>query len=159
MTTGPYRRRAPNVPTFADVLDGYRLEDTWVSRQAGRHHRADPVLGFPEPPAGHAPWPVASPHLSPGPLEIETLISTSPRGRDQGLTLWIEQQMVVDLCRQPRSVAEVAAVLRLPLGITKGLLDGMAGRGLVTVHRPIAAHGGAPDLAWMERVLNGLRQI
>jgi|ERR1700754_60884 len=159
MTTGPNRRRAPNVPTFADVLDGYRLEDTWIPPQAGRHHRADPVLGFPEPPTGHTPWPGAPPPLSPGPLEIETLISTSPHGRDQGLTLWVEQQVVVDLCRRPRSVAEVAAVLRLPLGITKGLLDGMAGRGLVTVHRSIAAHGGTPDLAWMERVLNGLRQM
>lgn len=142
MSTVPNGHRTENPPTFADVLDGYQLEDTWWSRRTGRHRRAD--LDWTE---------------SLDQLEVETLVSTSPRGREQLILLRLEQRAVVELCRLPRSVAEVAAVLRLPLATTRGLLNDMAGRGLVAVHRSIAAQSGVPDLLWMERVLSGLRQI
>lgn len=147
MSTVPNGQHTNNLPTFADVLDGYQLEDTWWSRRTGRHRRVDPT---PEP-EDWAEWP--------GQLEMETLVSASPRGREQLILLRLEQRAVVELCHLPRSVAEVAAVLRLPLNTAKGLLDDMAGRGLVAVHRSIAAQGGIPDLMWMERVLSGLRQI
>ncbi|GAA5149408.1 hypothetical protein GCM10023321_13210 [Pseudonocardia eucalypti] len=147
MSTVPNGHHAKNVPTFADVLDGYQLEDTWWSRRTGRHRRVEPDHGSED----WAEWQDQ--------LEVETLVSTSPRGREQLIVLRLEQRAVVELCHLPRSVAEVAAVLRLPLSSTRGLLDEMAGRGLVAVHRSIAAQGGIPDLMWMERVLSGLRQI
>lgn len=71
----------------------------------------------------------------------------------------VEHRAVAELCRQPRSVAEVAALLPVPLGVARVLLGDMAGLGLVVVHKTTGADGGAPDLALMERVLSGLRRL
>ncbi len=92
-------------------------------------------------------------------LEIETLVSTSPRGREQVALLQVEHRAVAELCQQARSVAEVAALLRVPLGVAKVLVGDMAGLGLVAVHQSFSANGNVPDLALMERVLSGLRRL
>jgi hypothetical protein len=92
-------------------------------------------------------------------LAIETLVSTSPRGRAQAATLQLEHRAVAELCEQARSVAEVAALLSLPLGVARVVLGDMAGLGVVTVHQTASSAGSAPDLALMERVLSGLRRL
>ena len=92
-------------------------------------------------------------------LAIETLVSTSPRGRAQVATLQVEHRAVAELCEQTRSVAEVAALLSVPLGVARVVLGDMAGLGVVTVHQTASSAGSAPDLALMERVLSGLRRL
>ena len=92
-------------------------------------------------------------------LAIETLVSTSRRGGEQMGMLQVEHRAVAELCEQARSVAEVAALLSLPLGVARVLLGDMAGLGLVTVHQTASSAGNAPDLALMERVLSGLRRL
>ena len=92
-------------------------------------------------------------------LAIETLVSTSSRGRQQMGMLQVEHRAVAELCGETRSVAEVAALLSLPLGVARVLLGDMAGLGLVTVHQTASSAGNAPDLALMERVLSGLRRL
>jgi Protein of unknown function (DUF742) len=92
-------------------------------------------------------------------LAIETLVSTSPRGRAQAATLQLEHRAVAELCEQARSVAEVAALLSVPLGVARVVLGDMAGLGVVTVHQTASSAGSAPDLALMERVLSGLRRL
>ncbi len=92
-------------------------------------------------------------------LAIETLLSTSRRGREQMGMLQVEHRAVAELCGEARSVAEVAALLSLPLGVARVLLGDMAGLGLVTVHQTASSAGNAPDLALMERVLSGLRRL
>jgi hypothetical protein len=92
-------------------------------------------------------------------LAIETLVSTSPRGRAQAATLLVEHRAVAELCEQTRSVAEVAALLSLPLGVARVVLGDMAGLGVVTVHQTASSAGSGPDLALMERVLSGLRRL
>jgi hypothetical protein len=92
-------------------------------------------------------------------MAIETLVSTSARGRAQVATLPVEHRAVAELCEQTRSVAEVAALLSLPLGVARVLLGDMAGLGVVTVHQTASSTGNAPDLALMERVLSGLRRL
>lgn len=92
-------------------------------------------------------------------LAIETLVSTSERGRDQMGLLQMEHRSVAELCEQTRSVAEVAALLSLPLGVARVLLGDMAGLGVVTVHQTASSAGSVPDLALMERVLSGLRRL
>lgn len=92
-------------------------------------------------------------------LAIETLVSTSRRGREQLGMLQVEHRSVAELCGETRSVAEVAALLSLPLGVARVLLGDMAGLGLVTVHQTASSAGNAPDLALMERVLSGLRRL
>jgi Protein of unknown function (DUF742) len=92
-------------------------------------------------------------------LAIETLVSTSQRGRDQMGLLQVEHRAVAELCEQTRSVAEVAALLSIPLGVARVLLGDMAGLGVVTVHQTASSAGNKPDLALMERVLSGLRRL
>ena len=92
-------------------------------------------------------------------LEIETLVSTSLRGRAQMGLLQVEHRAVAEICQQARSVAEVAALLRVPLGVAKVLVGDMAGLGLVAVHQSVSANGDVPDLSLMERVLSGLRRL
>lgn len=62
-----------------------------------------------------------------------------------------------ELCHGPRSVAEVAALLGVPLGVAQILLADMLDAGAVQVHR--TADAGGPDLVLMERVLSGLRRL
>lgn len=92
-------------------------------------------------------------------LAIETLVSTSPQGRAKLGMLQMEHRSVADLCAEPRSVAEVAALLSIPLGVARVLLGDMAGLGVVTVHQTASSAGNLPDLALMERVLSGLRRL
>lgn len=93
-------------------------------------------------------------------LAIETLVSVSPRARSQLERLPMEHRAVADLLlEQTRSVAEVAALLSLPLGVARVLLGDMAAGGTVTVHQTASTAGDLPDLALMERVLSGLRRL
>jgi Protein of unknown function (DUF742) len=92
-------------------------------------------------------------------LAIETLVSTSARGRAQVASMQVEHRAVAELCEQTRSVAEIAALLSVPLGVARVLLGDMAGLGVVTVHQTASSAGSAPDLALMERVLSGLRRL
>jgi hypothetical protein len=92
-------------------------------------------------------------------LAVETLVSTSEHGRDMAALTSEEHRAVAQLCRGPRSVAEVAALLSLPLGVARVLLADMADLGLVVVHRTASSSGDTPELALMERVLSGLRRL
>jgi hypothetical protein len=92
-------------------------------------------------------------------LAIEALVSTSQRAKDQMGLLQVEHRAVAELCEQTRSVAEVAALLSIPLGVARVVLGDMVGLNLVTVHQTASSAGSAPDLALMERVLSGLRRL
>ena len=149
---------------FAELLNGLTLDG------GRRRHRREPAAAE-QPAAPERPAPVAEPGVeesadivrayawtagrtrSDAQLEIETLVSSADV--PARLPLPAEHHTVVELCRATRSVAEVAALLSLPLGVVKVLLGDLAGRGLVVVHRS----GAAPDLSLMERVLTGLRRL
>ena len=92
-------------------------------------------------------------------LAVETLVSTSDVGRDVTMTHSAEHSAIAGLCADVRSVAEVAALLALPLGVARVLLADMIDTGLVHVHRNPTAFGNSPDLSLMERVLAGLNQL
>lgn len=90
-------------------------------------------------------------------LEIETLVSVN---EFSATAVRPEHQDVLALCSSPRSVAEIAALRGLPLGVTKVLLGDMAGHGLIDVHRTASSQGeDRPDGALLERVLAGLRRL
>lgn len=91
-------------------------------------------------------------------LELETLVSTSESYRP-GPTVRMEHQSIAEICRHPRSVAEVGALLSVPVGVAKVLLADMAELGLITVHQTVTESGSAPHLMLMERVLSGLRRL
>ncbi|WP_246271871.1 DUF742 domain-containing protein [Amycolatopsis acididurans] len=92
-------------------------------------------------------------------LAIEALVSTSERGRVLDRVKVPEHRSICGLCLDTRSVAEVAAYLRLPLGVVRVLIGDVAGLGLVLVHTATVAVGDRPSIEFMERVLSGLRRI
>lgn len=92
-------------------------------------------------------------------LAIETLVSTYERGALEDAALLPEHRSICALCESTRSVAEVAAHLRLPLGVTKVLLGDLAGMGMILIHWNDTVIDDQPSGELMERVLSGLRRL
>ena len=94
----------------------------------------------------------------PADLEIEALVEATPQGRRALPELRLEWRAIIILCREPVSIAEISARLDVPLGVGRVLVADMAAEGLVQVHRPAGA-GEQPDLALLDRVLQGLHTL
>ncbi|MFF5985686.1 DUF742 domain-containing protein [Prauserella flavalba] len=92
-------------------------------------------------------------------LAVETLISTIPDAPWGAEQLSSEYQAVRRLCMEPRSVAEVAALLSVPLGVARVILSDLAEAGLVHVHSSTSGYAGRPDYNLMQRVLEGLHNL
>ena len=69
-----------------------------------------------------------------------------------------EQRAILEHCRRPLSVAEVAAELDLPLGTVRVLLGDLLEAALIETHEPLAL-GGGPSEELLEAVLAGLRAL
>lgn len=91
-------------------------------------------------------------------LPLEALVSAVPsaRGSRNGPAM-DEHRTVLALCAQPRSIMEVAALARIPLGVARVLVGDLAATGEVTVHRTVDRIGPGVDL--LERVLTGLHEL
>ncbi|SDX26130.1 Protein of unknown function [Amycolatopsis xylanica] len=92
-------------------------------------------------------------------LAIEAMISTRVDAPWAASRLSGEFHSVRSICERPRSVAEIAANLAVPLGVARVLLGDMAELGLVNVHETSTTVEGRPALAMMERVLRGLQRL
>ncbi|MET9463340.1 DUF742 domain-containing protein [Streptomyces sp. NPDC006544] len=93
-------------------------------------------------------------------LHVETFVAaleskaSSPREPDR----MPEMPAIVEICRRMRTIAEVAALLKLPLGVVRVLVSDLADQGRIRVYG--TGHGnGRPDRALLERVLSGLRRL
>ena len=91
-------------------------------------------------------------------LEIEAMVAASHYEARDLSVLSPECQAILGFCRDWRSVAEISAVLRMPLGVARILIADMAVEGLVRIHQLDHAQG-RPDLNLLERVLSGLRKL
>ena len=69
-----------------------------------------------------------------------------------------EIRAIIDLCRRMRSVAEVSAMLKIPLGVVRVLLSDLADQGKIRVYGT-GRGPGQPDRALLERVLVGLHRL
>ena len=68
-----------------------------------------------------------------GGLRLESVVRSSPAALSAPLRFELRQ--IVDLCRSPATVADVAARLGLPLGVAKVLIADLVDGGHVTVAR------------------------
>ncbi len=91
-------------------------------------------------------------------LEIEAMVMASYYDARDLSVLSPECQAILEFCRDWRSVAEVSAVLQMPLGVARILIADMAVEGHVRIHQLNHAQGG-PDIELLERVLSGLRRL
>lgn len=173
----------PDENTFADVLNGFTLNGgsggggrgrRGRREPEGRHAEQEPAAPEPAAPVQHEAafeqdessaaivrayaW-TGGRTRSEVPLQIETLVSTSEHGATTTEPLQAEYRAIAELCSQTRSVAEIAALLSIPLGVSKVLVGDMASLGLVFVHAVDNSGDGVPNLGLMERVLSGLRRL
>jgi hypothetical protein len=91
-------------------------------------------------------------------LEIEAMVMANHYEARHPSMLSPECRSILDFCRDWRSVAEISAVLQMPLGVARILVADMAMEGLVRVHQLDRAQG-SPDVKLLERVLSGLRKL
>ncbi|MEW2544862.1 DUF742 domain-containing protein [Streptomyces sp. NPDC047002] len=98
-------------------------------------------------------------------LQVETFVAAieAPQERRElprrgSSRVMPEMRAIVELCRRMRTVAEVAALLKMPLGVVRVLLSDLADQGKIRVYG--TGHGTEqPDRALLERVLSGLRRL
>ncbi len=94
-------------------------------------------------------------------LGLETQIRTTEQGVRRADMLALELRDIVEICRQPLSVAEVSAHLHVPLQVAKVLVGDLITSGDVE-SQDVAATlqpGGRPDIQLLERVLEGLQSL
>ena len=91
-------------------------------------------------------------------LEVEALVSTTLTGSIVPY-LSYERRIIIRLCQDVQSVAEISARLEMPLGVVRVLITDMADEGLVAIYRPSEMVGDHPDRSLLERVLYGLRDM
>ncbi|MDO0924207.1 DUF742 domain-containing protein [Streptomyces sp. TG1A-8] len=68
---------------------------------------------------------------------------------------------ILELCRHPTAVVEIAAELKLPITVVRILLGDLLDMGCITARHPRAARSVAslPDSALLKEVLHGLRNL
>ena len=100
-------------------------------------------------------------------IALEALIQTTARGRDgdrRDVSAYRrEHEYIAYLCDgRFQSLAEIAARMRLPLGVARILVADMAAGGLVAVHKPMSFDDAGTDSVatdLLEKVLAGLRTL
>ena len=91
-------------------------------------------------------------------IAIEARVSTTRLGRDLTPQLTNAGWTITQLCFSPRSVAEIAVYLAVPLGVAKVLVADLVAEGLVNVEATLAPDADdAERRELIERVLSGLR--
>ncbi|MEV1005807.1 DUF742 domain-containing protein [Streptomyces sp. NPDC049881] len=90
---------------------------------------------------------------------VETLVQSVASSAQLSSQL-PEHQQICLLCKEVKSVAEISALLSMPLGLVRILVADLAEAGLIFVHANYhTGPSGRPDRALLERVLHGLRQL
>jgi hypothetical protein len=91
------------------------------------------------------------------PIPVETQVVTTAAGIQTLDRLAFEHRDIIALCRQPQSLAEVAAKLRLHLNVVRVLAEDLQSSGLLSVYVPSTE--AARDVSVLRRVIDGLRTI
>lgn len=91
-------------------------------------------------------------------IAIEAQVQTTPEGRAVPVRRTSPLWTVIELCSAPRSVAEIAAHLCVPLGVAKVLVADLLSEGLVIVQATLDDDTSVDERRdLIERVLGGLR--
>jgi hypothetical protein len=91
-------------------------------------------------------------------LPLEAVVTATGLSLTSGATLQMESRAIVEMCARPKSLAEVGAALRVPVGVARVLVGDLANGGYLDVHLPRTADGdGGPGHVILGRLLDGLR--
>ncbi|WP_432837719.1 DUF742 domain-containing protein [Dactylosporangium sp. CA-092794] len=93
-------------------------------------------------------------------IAIEAVMLTSERGVGESPYSGRDRHRIAVLCgNRPHSLAEIAAHMRLPLGVARVLVADMVTDGLLELHEPVDATDTDERINVLERVLIGLRAL
>jgi|SRR5690242_14939349 Protein of unknown function (DUF742) len=93
-------------------------------------------------------------------IAIDAMLVTTFRGRQEGMYAGRDKHTIAMMCdAAPQSLAEVAARMRVPLGVARVLVSDMAVDGLLALHEPTDQDNDDDRLDMLERVLSGLRRL
>jgi len=91
-------------------------------------------------------------------LPLEAVVTATGLSLASGGALQMESRAIVEMCARPKSLAEIGAALRVPVGVARVLVGDLANGGYLEVHLPRTADGdGGPGHAILGRLLDGLR--
>ncbi|CAO5228603.1 DUF742 domain-containing protein [Frankia sp. AgKG'84/4] len=90
-------------------------------------------------------------------LLVETLISVPRYDPELSESLMPESKALYERARAPLSIAELSALLSIPLGVVRVLISDLAAQGAVFIHP--TAHAYSHDQNVLERILHGLLEL
>ena len=91
-------------------------------------------------------------------LPLEAVATATGLSLAPGAALQMESRAIVELCARPKSLAEIGAALRVPVGVARVLVGDLANGGYLEVHLPRTADGdGVVGHEILGRLLDGLR--
>lgn len=89
-------------------------------------------------------------------LDMVTLVVTASSTADGPGP---EHRRILEICRQARTVAEVAALTNLPIGAAKVLISDLIELGSMVYRVPEPASNGSLDRELIRTVIDGIRRL
>ena len=91
-------------------------------------------------------------------LPLEAVVTATGLSLAAGAALQMESRAIVEMCARPKSLAEIGAALKVPVGVARVLVGDLANGGYLEVHLPRTTDGdGGPGHVILGRLLDGLR--
>ena len=91
-------------------------------------------------------------------LPLEAVVTATGPSLASGGALQMESRAIVEMCARPKSLAEIGAALRVPVGVARVLVGDLANGGYLDVHLPQTTdRDGGPGHVILGRLLDGLR--
>ena len=90
-------------------------------------------------------------------FDLVDVVARTPRSADTTF-FSPERSRILELCRVPTAVAELAAAVGLPLGVVRVVLDDLLHENLIEV-TSAAPRGRVTDMRLLRKVLEGLQSL
>jgi hypothetical protein len=104
------------------------------------------------------PYAVARGRTRPTRHDLEMITLVIAVATDHRVDADREYAQILEMCQRPLSVAEVSAMLDLPLGVVKVLLSDLIDWGLVIFRSPPRT-SDVPKMELLQAVLDGIRKL
>jgi hypothetical protein len=93
-------------------------------------------------------------------IDLATQIEATPKGISSQARYRWEAAQVIEVCRYPVALVEIAAKLALPIGVVRVVVGDLERDGALEVHRaPEPTIESASYTELLERVLEGIRSL
>ena len=93
-----------------------------------------------------------------GVLEFETMLQSTGSGREALTAMKFERAQILRLCESdPQSVAELSALLRVPIGVVRVVAADLVSEGMLESFQPSASV--SDDVLLITRLIAGVRSL